>query len=231
MQILLSIELVSRAAQKELVDFEEAFQEGTLGAILDQKLENAYPNIRKGKRLFLQENGNFKPFYEVKEQIARILYEPLLLAIEQEYVKAFGDLPGMSKQLPGIFYCKYRLYGFMQSVKQQLELGAALHLPKQWELISTSSCISRSQKLNFPTDDWIEIPVDQWSPISIGSSGSLAFAKVCSKGSLEEVPLDKIEQGFQFLSFDTCRDVMRHLLEKIVEGNCIVFPIRSLSDN
>ena len=222
------IELVRRDAQKELVSFEEAFQDGTLDAILDQKLENAYPNIRKGKGLFLQANGNFKPFYEVKEQIARILYEPLLLAIEQEYIKAFGDLPGMSKQLPGIFYCKYRLYGFMQSVKQQLELGAALHLPKQWELVSTSSCISRSQKLHFPTDDWIEIPVNQWSPISIGSSGSLAFAKVCSKGSLEEVPLEKIEQGFQFLSFDTCRDVMRHLLEKIVEGNCIVFSDKEL---
>lgn len=222
------IELVSRNAQKELVDFEEAFQDGTLDTILDQKLENAYPKIRKGNRVFLQANGEFKPFYEVKEQIARILYEPLLLAIEQEYVKAFGDLPGVSKQLPGIFYCKYRLYGFMQSVKQQLESGAALHLPKQWELISTSSCISRSQKLHFPTDDWIKIPINQWSPISIGSSGSLAFAKVCSKGSLEEVPLEKIEQGFQFLSLDTCRDVMRHLLEKIVEENCIVFSDKEL---
>ncbi|MDR2539877.1 MAG: hypothetical protein LBC45_04710 [Chlamydiales bacterium] len=217
------IELVGRDAQKELVGFEEAFQDGTLDSILDQKLENAYPNIRKGKEGFLQENGNFKPFYEVKEQIARILYEPLLLAIEQEYIKVFGDLPGKSKQLPGIFYCKYRLYGFMQSVKHQLELGAALHLPKQWELISTSSCISRSQKLDFPTDDWMEVSVNQWSPISIGSSGSLAFARVCSKGNLEEVPLEKIEQGFQFLSFDTCRDVMRHLLKKVVEGNCIVF--------
>ncbi|QZA58423.1 hypothetical protein [Candidatus Rhabdochlamydia porcellionis] len=222
------IELVSRDVQKELVNFEEAFQDGTLDAILDQKLENAYPNIRKGKGLFLQGNGNFKPFYEVKEQIARILYEPLLLAIEQEYVKIFGDLPGMSKQLPGIFYCKYRLYGFMQSAKQQLELGAVLHLPKQWELTSTSLCISRSQKLDFPTDDWVEIPVNQWSPISIGSSGSLAFAKVCSKERLKEVPLEKIEQGFQFLSFDTCRDVMRHLLEKIVEGNCIVFSDKEL---
>ncbi|WP_220017550.1 hypothetical protein [Candidatus Rhabdochlamydia oedothoracis] len=222
------IELVSRDTQKELISFEEAFQDGTLDSILDQKLENAYPNIRKGKELFLQANGSFKPFYEVKEQIARILYEPLLLNIEQEYIKVFGDLPGMSKQLPGIFYCKYRLYGFMQSVKQQLELGAVLHLPKQWELISTLSCISRSQKLDFPTDDWIEIPVNQWSPISIGSSGSLAFAKICSKGDLEEVPLEKIEQGFQFLSFDTCRDVMRHLLEKIVEGNCIVFSDKEL---
>ncbi|MEK7339190.1 MAG: hypothetical protein AABZ92_00565, partial [Verrucomicrobiota bacterium] len=200
------IELVGRDSQKELVSFEEAFQDGTLDSILDQKLENAYPNIRKAKELFLQANGNFKPFYEVKEQIARILYEPLLLAIEQEYIKVFDDLPGMSKQLPGMFYCKYRLYGFMQSVKQQLELGTELNLPKQWELISTAPCISRSQKLDFPTEDWIEIPVNQWSPISVGSSGSLAFAKVCSKGSLEEVPLEKIEQGFQFLSFDTCRD-------------------------
>ncbi len=222
------IELVGRDSQKELVSFEEAFQDGTLDSILDQKLENAYPNIRKGKELFLQANGNFKPFYEVKEQIARILYEPLLLAIEQEYIKVFDDLPGMSKQLPGMFYCKYRLYGFMQSVKQQLELGTELNLPKQWELISTTPCISRSQKLDFPTEDWIEIPVNQWSPISVGSSGSLAFAKVCSKGSLEKVPLEKIEQGFQFLSFDTCRDVMHHLLQKIVEGNCIVFSDKEL---
>ena len=217
------IELIGRSAQKELVSFEEALQDGTLDSILDQKLENAYPNIRKGKKVFLQANGNFKPFHEVKEQIARILYEPLLLAIEQEYIKIFGDLPGMSKQLPAMFYCKYRLYGFMHSVKQQLELGAKLNLPEQWELISTMACISRSQKLDFPTETWIEIPVNQWSPISVGSSGSLAFAKVCSKRNLEEVPVEKIEQGFQFLSFDTCRDVMRHLLQKIVEGNCIVF--------
>lgn len=220
------IELVSRNDQKELVSFEEAVQDGTLDAILDQKLEEAYPNIRKGKEIFFQANGHVKPFYEVKEQIGRILYEPLLLAIEQEYVKVFGDLPGISKQLPGIFYCKYRLYGFMQFVKRQLELGAPLHLPNQWELISTSSCISRNQKLDFPTDEWIEIPIHQWTPISVGSSASLAFAKVCSKGVLEEMPLEKIEQGFQFLSFDTCRDVMRHLLEKIVKGNCIVFSDR-----
>jgi GcvH upstream region-like protein len=223
------IELIERDSQKELVGFEEAFQDGTLDSILDQQLENAYPKIRRGKEnVFLQANGNFKPFYEVKEQIARILYEPLLLAIEQEYVRVFNDLPGVSKQLPGMFYSKYRLYGFMQSIKQQLELDVELNLPKQWNLISTSSCISRSQKLDFPTDDWVEIPINQWSPISVGSSGSLAFAKVCSKGNLEEVPLEKIEQGFQFLSFDTCRDVMHHLLQKIVEGNCIVFSDQEL---
>lgn len=217
------IELLKRSEQKELVSFEEALQDGTLQSILDQQLEEAYPKIRKGQEtLFLQTKGTFKPFYEVKEQLARILYEPLLLAIEQEYLKVFGELPGNSKQLPGFFYCKYRLYGFMKAVKQQLELGNVIHLPKQWELLSAPASISRSQKLDFPTNDWMEIPINQWSAISVGSSGSLAFAKICSKGVLEELPLEKIEQGFQFLSFDTSRDVMRHLLEKIVEGDCIV---------
>lgn len=218
------VELVAREEQKELVSFEEAFQDGTLDSILDEQLEKAYPKARKGQgALFLQANGNFKPFSEVKEQIARIIYEPLLLAIEQGYIKAFDELPGTSKQLPGSFYCKYRLYEFMHAVKQQLEKENAVNLPKQWELLSTSSHISRSQKLDFPTDNWFEIPVNQWSAISVGSSGSLAFAKVRSKGDLKELCLEKIEQGCQVLSLDTCRDVMRHLLQKVVEGNCIVF--------
>lgn len=218
------IELLKRSEEKELLSFEEACQDGTLDSLLDQQLEEAYPRIRKGKEtLFLQANGVFKPFYEVKEQIARIVYEPLLLAIEQEYLTISEQLPGMSKQLPGVFYAKYRLYGFMKAIKQQLELGNVIKLPKQWDLLSTSSCISRSQKFDFPTSDWMEIPVNGWSAISVGSSGSLAFAKICSQGTLEKLPLEKIEQGFQLLSLDTGRDVMRHLLQKIVEGNCIVF--------
>lgn len=218
------IELIAREEQKELVSFEEAFQDGTLDSILDEQLEKAYAKVRKGQgALFLQANGNFKPFNEVKEQIARILYEPLLLAIEQGYVKMFGELPGVSKQLPSSFYCKYRLYDFMHTIKQQLEKGNVVNLPKQWELLSTSSHISRSQKRDFPIDNWIEIPINQWSAISVGNSGSLAFAKVLSKETVKELPLEKIEQGFEFLSLDTCRDVMRHLLQKVVEGNCIVF--------
>jgi hypothetical protein len=218
------IELLKRSEEKELLSFEEGCQDGTLEALLDQQLEEAYPRIRKGKEaLFLQANGVFKPFYEVKEQIARIVYEPLLLAIEQEYLTISEQLPGMSKQLPGGFYAKYRLYGFMKAIKQQLELGNVVKLPKQWDLLSTSSCISRSQKFDFPTSDWMEIPINGWSAISVGSSGSLAFAKICSQGTLEKLPLEKIEQGFQLLSLDTGRDVMRHLLQKIVEGNCIVF--------
>lgn len=225
------VELVRREEQKELVSFEEASQDGTLDFILDRQLEEAYPNVRKGRgTLFLQANGNFKPFSEVKEQIARIVYEPLLLAIEQEYVKVFDELPGTSKELPSSFYCKYRLYGFMQEIKQQLEKGIEVNLPKQWELTSTRSRISRSQKLDFPTDNWIDIHPNQWSEISMGSSGSLAFAKVCSKENVKDLPLEKIEQGFEFLSLDTCRDVMRHLLQKVVEGNCIVFldPIKDV---
>jgi hypothetical protein len=218
------IEIVAREEHKELVSFEEASQDGTLDSILDRQLEEAYPKVCKGRGfLFLQADGSLKPFSEVKEQIARIVYEPLLLVIEQEYIKAFDELPGISKQLPGSFYAKYRLYGFMQAMKRQLEEENPTKLPKQWELVSTVSRISRNQKLDFPTDNWIEIPINQWSSISVGSSGSLAFAKVCSKEGSEALPVEQIEQGLTFLSVDTSRDVMRHLLQKIVQENCIVF--------
>lgn len=79
------IQLLDRSKPERVLTFSEAKEDGTMDALLNKVLESSYPRIRsKEPSLFLKENGEWKSFKEVKDQVAEYYFEDLFRAIDHE---------------------------------------------------------------------------------------------------------------------------------------------------
>lgn len=227
------IEVLNRAQEKKVLAFEEAFQDGTLDKLLDKRLEEAYPEVRKkDSRYFQQANGQWKPFKEVKDQVGKHVFADLLKAIENQYQSQFGLLPGKEGELPLIFYSNARLLLHVKEAQKHIRLtpedsewittsSEKKTIANQWLLEKTEQVVERCTELPFSKDEMFKLPVSEWSSVIVGDRGCLAFFFVQEKGSSGKSPVDSVEQGHQILSFDAKRDMMLQILQKIQQKKAI----------
>ena len=67
-----TIQVISRETTKKILTYEEAAKDGTLDKLLDKRLEDAYPEMRKKDFHYFQlSSGQWKPFKEVKDQVGK----------------------------------------------------------------------------------------------------------------------------------------------------------------
>jgi len=77
--------VLDRSKPEQLLFFAEAKGDGTLDKMLDKTLEASYPRLRtKQPSLFLTENGDWKSFSDVKENVALVYFEDLFKRLELE---------------------------------------------------------------------------------------------------------------------------------------------------
>lgn len=223
------IQVVRCDENKRVLTFGEASKDGTLDKLLDKRLEDSYPDVRKRNMAhFQQNNGQWKPFKEVKDQIGKYHFADLLRSIEEQYRAYFGVLPGKEGELPLAFYSNARLLPFMHDVQSQLQANPEdatwisaevakmpASLSSQWLIERTEKVMERCTEVPFSKDEMFKLSPQQWSPVKIGERGTLAFYFVQEKGISSTSPLENIEQGHQALSFDTKRDMMLQILQKI----------------
>lgn len=226
------IAVLSRDGQKKLLSFALGSKDGTLDALLDKRLEPFYMDARKrNPQQFQQENGQFKPFKEVKDLVGKHAYADLLRSIEEHYRTEFGMLPGKEGELPMAFYCNARLMPHMQEVKNRLKVNpqdtslikveGEDSLSSQWKLEKTEKTVERQTDLPFSKEEMFALAANEWSPVKIGERGALAFYFVHEKGHSSALPLESMEQGHQILSFDAKRDMMLGILQKIQQQKAI----------
>lgn len=227
------IQVLQRNQNKKILTFAEASTDGTLDRLLDKKLEEAYPEMRKKDAKYFQlSNGEWKPFKEVKDQIGRHLFADLLKSIEESYRAHFGFLPGKEGDLPLNFYSNARLFSFMQEAQKALKAnpadpawlkseGTEQSLAEQWLLESKEKTIERCTEVPFSKDEMFTLGSGEWSSVKVGERGALAFYIIQEKGSSHAAPLLNVEQGHQILSFDAKRDMMLQILQKIQQKKAI----------
>ena len=189
-----SIRVLNKDAIKKVAAFADASKDGSLDGLLDKKLEEAYPEARKkDPKYFQQNNGQWKPFKEVKDQIGRHYFADLLKTIEAEYRTYYGMLPGKEGELPLGFYSNARLFAYMSDAQQALASNPSnLHwvkpeqdaddLATQWLLEKKIQVVDRSMPLAFSKDEIFTLKQDQWSKVKIGERGALAFYCILEKG-------------------------------------------------
>ncbi len=91
------IEVIDRSSAERILNFAEAKEDGTMEALLNRTLESSYPRIRtKEPAIFLKENGEWKPFKEVKADIALYYFEDLLRMIDHEMEVFKAKLPNFT---------------------------------------------------------------------------------------------------------------------------------------
>lgn len=229
----LKIQVISREVNKTLLSYAEASRDGTLDRLLDKKLEDAYPDVRKRDLAYFQESsGKWKPFKQVKDQVAKYVFADLLKTIEDNYRAYFGFLPGKEGDLPLSFYSNARLIPFMIEAQNALKANPAdptwlktdtltSDLSKQWLLEKSDQWMERCAKASFAKDDMFTLDPQSWSPVKIGEGGALAFFFVEEKGSSQTPSPLTVEQGHQILSHDAKRDIMLQILQTIQQKKAI----------
>jgi GcvH upstream region-like protein len=229
------IQVIRRDDAKKILTFDEAAKDGTLDKLLDKRLEESYPEVRKrNSRDFQQANGEWKPFKEVKDQIGKHLFADLLRSIEDNYRVQFGVLPGKEGDLPLAFYSNMRLMPHMREIQTRLQShpedtswimadgeSTSANLTSQWLIEKTEKVMERCTEVPFSKEEMFTLSPQQWSPVKIGERGALTFYFVQEKGISSTPPLESIEQGHQILSFDAKRDMMLQVLQRIHQKKAI----------
>ncbi len=225
------IQVVRQEPKKKILTFEEAYKDGTLDRLLDKRLEEAYPEMRKKDFAYFQQSGGqWKPFNDVKDQIGKHLFADLLRSIEDHYRVQFGLLPGKAGDLPLAFYSNTRLLVHMNDAKSQLHTNPtawlktssdAPSISSQWLLEKSEQSVERCGEIPFSKEEMFLLSPNEWSPVTIGDHGALAFYFVQGKQENRKPSLNGMEQGHQILAFDAKRDMMLQILQKIQEKKAI----------
>lgn len=236
------IQLIRRDLAKKVLTFEEASKDGTLDKLLDKRLEEAYPEVRKkDSQYFQQSNGQWKSFKEVKDQVGRHVFADLLRTIEDHYQSQFGLLPGKAGELPLIFYSNARLLPYMNEAQSCLRANPEdsvwiqnasekASLSAQWLLEKTERVMERCTQLPFSKEEMFTLALNQWSSVTVGDRGALAFYFVQERGSSIHPPLESVEYGHQILSHDAKRDMMLQILQKIQQKKAIDLTVTAFEE-
>ncbi len=223
------IKVVHRDAQKRLLTFAEAMKNGALDRLLEEKLEQMYPEARKKNPTYYQlEKGGWKAIKDVKDQLGRYVFNELLRSIEELYEEEIGTLPGKAGELPLKFYANYRLYAHMQQARQDLAQWVAQgeesrDFIDQWRLVKSERTVKRSDRLNIAKEEMFALQSQEWSPIKLGTGGSLAFFQVLEQQELEDVAHEKISQGHEILAMDARKQLMMELITMIDQKKAVHF--------
>lgn len=115
------ITVLERAPQEQILTFAEANREGVLDQLLDKELESYYTRIRDTEsELFQREDKSWKPFADVKNQVADLYFEKLLSAISADYKKA---QPDQKQTLTSDRIASLRLYSYIRGIQTKLNQG------------------------------------------------------------------------------------------------------------
>lgn len=211
-QTFYRITVHSKPASKEVMTYPEALKEDWIGELLDEKLQNAYADVRKKDPApFKLENDAWKPFSDVKDQIGAILFADLL--------KQISD-----KTLPLDHYPAQRFALFMQNAKKNIESqGNASPFLKttgqplldQWTLVQETKEIKRSDTTTLSKEDMFTAAEGRWSRVSTSRNGDLAFFRLVKKGVSEQTIADKVAEGQHLLGMDARRLLMHQVLQKM----------------
>jgi hypothetical protein len=189
---------MEKPQQKEILTFAEALQEGILSALLDKKLEEAYPGVRrKDTGAFQFEDGKWKPFSDVKDQVGALVYADLIKSnrlvhhVEETQTRLFDD--------PSIL------------------IPSGDPLKDQWLLVKSTVELKRSDATPYAKEEMFAAPEGHWSSVYSPDSGDISFYRVVKREKSSDSIAEQIDQGQKILSMDARRHLMVQLLDRMHE--------------
>jgi GcvH upstream region-like protein len=207
------IRVVQRPSAKQILTFAEASADGSLGGLLDKRLEEAYSEAKKKDPApFQRPDGSWKPLHDVRDQVGAYLYADVLKAIA-----------GKEKSPSYDFYATHRFYAYMQEAAERLHAqpddpqwiakeGGQESLANQWLLMREEVEVARSQagrkSAAFTLTD------GAWSIVTAPPNGDLFFFRKVRRVQAPPRVRDQMEQGQRALSVDARRALTDQLLKR-----------------
>lgn len=208
--------VLEKPVKKKIMTFEEALKGDLIGKLLDKKLEEAYPDVRKKEPSFFQlSNGSWKAFKNVYDEVGALVYQDVL-KISPSQISHFSE------------YAANKLAGFMEEARKSVMKEGSLSpyltsckdpLKDQWQLIKCDQEIKRSDKTGFAKGNMFETEDGTWSQVLLSSQGDVTFFKLLKKTKVPDPITEQITEGQRFLSLDAQRLLMNQILSRIEEAD------------
>lgn len=203
----IKVEVVDKSKPERILRFSEAKNDGTMEALLNKALESSYARIRsKEPSVFLKENGEWKPFKEVKDNIALYYFEDMFRIIDHEIevfkakMPNFTDWSSKEQAMLAVSLLPY-VQEELQVVKEKIANSeewphtpsAQSHTaagPEQFAIVKSRKQVVRSGP-DFVVNPQLAFSLDleSMSPLSAYEESGPAFFMVVGKGFL---PSDEI---------------------------------------
>jgi GcvH upstream region-like protein len=221
--------LIDRSSSKEIMTFAGASQEDILDRLLDTRLEEAYPEMRKkDPASFQREGGGFKSFAEVKDQIGAKVYGDLLKMIEEKH----REVKGNEKSLNA--YATHRLLSHIKEAKLQLQASAEAdafisrqsdareEFTSQWRLVKQREEVVRSAPFILDKEKLFSLKEGEFSELSSQEPGDIAFCQLIEKKQEDQVMTEEeLEAVKRPLAAAARRAFLKQLLAEIIEKKAI----------
>lgn len=222
--MLYRVNVHSLADRAERLSFQKASQDGTLDDLLDKRLEAAYPDLRKKHSdEFALENGKWKPFRQVREQVGAYVFAPLLRALDENF--------GKKEAQPLSFYVGHRLMPWMEKQQKQF-LADPQFLERrepEWKLRKETKCLRPGERSPFNQKELSSLAIGSWSTVSANENGEVGFFRLLGRKHDEESAAAEIAKMQEQLAQEASRKYMVQLLETMIEKQAIGVPCRKKS--
>lgn len=229
------ITVLDKSASPEIVTFAEASTDGTLDKLLDKMLEATYQRIRSQKPAqFLQENGEWKPLTEVKDQVANSYYDDLIKLIDREALDQKKESPNFcdfENKEEARVSCRLlsHVKRMWRKVKDNPENASQVLASKkngvsplkdQWKLEKTKERVVRKDG-NFPIDivEAFSLDPGALSKPSFNNKSGISFFAVVDRAVLpfDEAVHDKVFEARALLGREVQRELGLLLLKEMQE--------------
>ncbi len=221
------IESVEMTSEKHILTFEKA--RSVLSDLSDRVLKEEYQKIRSPK--FQTEDGQRKPFAEVKEEVGLLAYADLFKALDKMDKSGFRSFKN-----PIEFYTSCRLAApacaALEDLKKNpldshwISLTNGDPLVQQFKLERKECNIQRTSKEESMKEEAFIMMPNQWSPVRVADEGQIVFFYLQEKKRADTPILDLLSFGKETLASDAQRYLAERLLENAKGKNAIVIPLQ-----
>lgn len=221
------IYITAPPTEVRLLSFKEASSRGVLDMMLDEQLKKHHLQAQAAQPVaFQNEDGSFKEFASVKDQIGRFVYKNLLEEIEKDLTKQSGKLKGGMQKESLDFYATHRFYHFVQSAKEDIARNGSssvyLDHHQQGYMEAHAEVVQRKTKAAWTSEEIFSMEEQSLSPISVAPNGEVSFYKVLKKSQQEDPELvTHIQAGQQLLAADAKRQLMHEVLMLLASTDSI----------
>lgn len=231
------ITVLERSPQLEVLTFEKASQGDNLNRLLEEALEVAYVKIRsEHSEEYQNSDKSWKPFLEVKDQVALAHFSKILEGIQAKLQKHEGHekYQHLSKDL----LTPYRFIGEADNLLQQLKNNPqaasdltvqeeAKSLHDQFKWVKSPLNLSRKSEHNLAQGEKLFKQAPKtWSPVVLAPSGDIYFSWIEERST---PPADlalvhsQVQRAQVLLGSDAERAYLKTLLPELKEKHAISF--------
>ncbi len=221
-QVLYSIDAIEEVKGAHILTFKEAKEQNLPALIADRILSAAFPKIRaKSPKKYKNENGGWKLFSEVKEEVAKEVFQGLFDAIaKQESFQAEE-------------YAQYRLYSAAIKAKEDLEkdpldskwtFKEKRTFEDQFKFERREFAVERTTQEEWMKDKPFVMMPNEWSPIWAAPNGEISFYYLIDRKPSDSPILENIAFGKELIAADAQKYLAEKLLDQLMKNNSIAFP-------